>query len=166
MDVLYPAGTAESGLEQLRKFSALLREQSAARALFENPTVAADRRKELLNKIGDALPLDAQIRNFLGLLIERNRLDIIDEVIEVYETLLDEKQGVVRARVTSAHALDPKQQSEVAAKLQSLTGKKVRIEVSVDPSLIGGLVAQVGSTIYDGSIRQQLETFKTSLTEG
>jgi F-type H+-transporting ATPase subunit delta len=166
MDVLYPAGAAERGLEQLKRFSALLQEQAAARSLFENPTVAAERRKELMNKIGDALPLDARIRNFLGLLIEWNRLEILDDVIEVYETLLDEKQGVVRARVTSAHALDSKQQSEVATRLESLTKKKVRVEVSVDPSLIGGLMAQVGSTIYDGSIRQQLQTFKTRLTEG
>ena len=89
-------------------------------------------------------------------LIERNRLDMLGEIISTYESLLDEKVGVVRARVTSALELNSAQQSDVAAKLQALTGKKVRMQVAVDPALIGGFVAQVGSTIYDGSIRQQL----------
>ena len=62
-----------------------------------------------------------------------------------------------------ARALDAAQQQELAGKLEQLTGKQVRMEVAVDPSLIGGVVAQVGSTIYDGSVRQQLQAFKTRL---
>ena len=164
MDVLYPA-KAEAGLEQLRSFSSVLSGHDDARLVFENPTVSNEHRKDLLKKIGDALALDPPIRNFLGLLIERDRLDLMGEVIAAYETFLDEKLGVVRAHVTSALELDATQQSEIASKLQALTGKKVRMEVSVDPELIGGLVAQVGSTIYDGSIRQQLQSFKNSLTQ-
>jgi F-type H+-transporting ATPase subunit delta len=67
--------------------------------------------------------------------------------------------------VTSASALDSSQQRELAARLANLTGKQVRMDLSVDPSLIGGVVAQVGSTIYDGSIRQQLQTFKHRLIQ-
>lgn len=164
LDVLYP-NRAEMGREQLIKFASVLSQQSDARLVLENPTVSPERRKELLNKIGDALMLDTPIRNFLGLLVERNRLDLTDEIVSTYESLLDEKLGVVKARITSALELDSRQREEVAARLQTLTGKKVRMEVSVDPSLIGGLVAQVGSTIYDGSIRQQLQTFRNSLTQ-
>jgi len=164
MDVLYPE-KAESGLRQLRQFAAILSEQPDARAVFENPTISADGRKGLLNKIGDAVAFDKVIRNFLNLLVERNRLALITEIIAAYEKLLDEKQGVVRALVTSAKPLDAAQQSAVATKLQVLTGKQVRVELSVDPSLIGGLVAQVGSTVYDGSIRQQLNAFKNRLIQ-
>lgn len=164
LDVLYPT-RAEKGREQLLQFSSLLEEQRDARRILENPTVSTEKRKELLNKIGDVLTLDPPIRNFLGLLIERNRLDVLAEIVSTYEALLDDKLGVVRARVTSALELDSQQRDQVIAKLQALTGKKVRMEVSVDPSLIGGLVAQVGSTIYDGSIRQQLQTFRNSLTQ-
>ena len=164
LDVLYPA-RAEMGREQLMKFAAVLTQQAEGRLVLENPTVSTEKRKELLNKIGDALALDVPIRNFLGLLVERNRLDLLDEIVSTYETLLDEKLGVIRARVTSALELDSSQQAEVAARLQALTGKKVRMEVLVDPSLIGGLVAQVGSTIYDGSIRQRLQAFRNNLTQ-
>jgi len=164
LDVLYPA-KAEMGLDQLRSFSSMLREQSDAKLVFENPTVSTENRKDLLTKVGDALNLDSSIRNFLGLLIDRNRLDLLGEITSTYETLLDEKLGVVRAHVTSALELDSAQQGQVTAKLQALTGKKVRMQVSVDPALIGGLVAQVGSTIYDGSIRNQLQMFRSSLTQ-
>jgi len=90
---------------------------------------------------------------------------LLEEIVATYDTLLDEKLGFVKARVTTALELDTNQREHVSARLHALTGKKVRMEMVVDPSLIGGLVAQVGSTIYDGSIRQQLETFKNSLTQ-
>jgi F-type H+-transporting ATPase subunit delta len=67
--------------------------------------------------------------------------------------------------VRAARPLDPAQQEELASKLQAVTGKKVRMEIAVDPSLIGGMVAQVGTTIYDGSLRQQLQTIKHRLIE-
>ena len=164
LDVLYPA-KAEVGREQLLKFSSLLSQQAEARVLLENPTVSVERRKELLARVGDALALEPPIRNFLSLLVERNRLELMDEIVQTYESLLDEKLGVVRARITSAQDLDTKQRDEVVSRLQALTGKKVRMEVFVDPSLIGGLVAQVGSTIYDGSIRQRLQSFRDNLTQ-
>jgi F-type H+-transporting ATPase subunit delta len=162
LDVLFPDG-AELGLEQLMKFSSLLNSQPEMRQLFENPTIASDRRKGVFNGIADALAYDGRVRNFLNLLIERNRLDLLSAVIRAYQSLLDEKLGLVRAHVTSASPLDSAQQRGLAAKLESVTGKKVRVELSVDPALLGGIVAQVGSTIYDGSIRQQLQTFKQRL---
>jgi F-type H+-transporting ATPase subunit delta len=162
LDVLYPAG-AETGLEQLLKFSALLSAQPQLRQLLENPTIAADRRKAVFGQIANALAFDSMVRNFLGLLIERNRLDLLDDVVSAYRKLLDEKLGLVRARVTSATPLDSVQQRALTETLENVTGKQVRVELAVDPALIGGVVAQVGSTIYDGSIRQQLQAFKHRL---
>src|SRR5262245_47771543 len=99
MNVLYPK-RAELGLEQLQKFSGLLSEQPAGRRIFENPTISADRRKALLKEIGNALVFDPTIRNFLNLLIERNRIALMDQIVTTYQTLLDDKLGVIRARVT------------------------------------------------------------------
>ena len=164
LDVLYPA-KAEVGREQLSRFASVLSKEPDTRLLLENPTVPADRRKDLVSKIADSFTLDSHIRNFLALLVDRNRLDLIDEIVTTYGSLLDDKLGVVRARVTTALELDSKQRDEVVARLQEVTGKKVRMEVFVDPSLIGGLVAQVGSTIYDGSIRHQLQSFRNNLTQ-
>ena len=76
---------------------------------------------------------------------------------------MDKRLGIVRARVTAAGTLDPTQQRALASTLQELTGQQVRMEVTIDASLIGGVVAQVGSTVYDGSVRQKLQAFKSRL---
>jgi F-type H+-transporting ATPase subunit delta len=164
LDVLYPAN-AEVGREQLMKLSSLLSSQAQMRQLFENPTIAAERRKEVFKGIADSLSYETHVRNFLNLLIERNRLDLLDDIIGAYQKLLDEKLGIVRAHVTSASPLDSDQQRDIAASLEKATGKHVLIDLSVDPALIGGVVARVGSTIYDGSIRQQLQVFKQRLIQ-
>jgi F-type H+-transporting ATPase subunit delta len=164
LEVLYP-DKAELGLEQLRSFRALLSDQPEARRLFENPTVSGGRRQALLKEISAALAFDIRVANFLNVLADRNRLGLLDEIIDAYQKILDEKFGIVRAFVTTAHPLDAAQRGELARRLEGVTGKQVRMEMSVDPSLIGGVVARVGSTIYDGSVRGQLEAFKTSLIE-
>jgi len=164
LDVLYPK-SAELGLEQLLRFSSLLSSQAQMRQLFENPTIAADRRKAVFRGIADSLSYDTYVRNFLNLLIERNRLDLLSDIVTAYQKLLDEKLGIVRAKITSAGPLDAAQQKSIASKLEQVTGKQVRVELSVDPTLIGGIVARVGSTIYDGSIRQQLQVFKQRLIQ-
>src|SRR2546426_11189467 len=164
MDVLYPE-KAESGIQQLQDFLSLLNDQPDARRFLENPTMAGDRRKRMLKEICDALSLDRRVANFIGILADRARLPILEEIIQAYQKLLDERLGIVRARVTSAYLLDHSEQQRLAARLEQATGKQIRMEVTVDPSLIGGVVAQVGSTIYDGSVRQQLEAFKTRLVE-
>jgi F-type H+-transporting ATPase subunit delta len=164
MDVLYP-DKAQAGLQQLQDFLSLLNDQPEARRFLENPTIAGDRRKRMLKEIFDALSLDRRVANFIGILADRDRLPILEEIIQAYQKLLDERMGILRARVTSAYTLDAAQQRELAARLEQVTGKQIRMEVAVDPSLIGGMVAQVGSTIYDGSVRQQLQAFKSRFVE-
>jgi F-type H+-transporting ATPase subunit delta len=103
------------------------------------------------------------VANFINILADRNRLPILDEIIKEYRRLMDKRLGIVRARVTTARTLDSVQRQELLQRLELVTGKQVRMEVAIDPSLIGGVVAQVGSTIYDGSVRQQLHAFKTRI---
>ena len=164
MDVLYPE-KAEAGIQQLQDFLSLLNDQPDARRFLENPTMAGDRRKRMLKEIFDALSLDRRVANFIGILADRARLPILEEIVQAYQKLLDERLGILRARVTSAYSLDAAQQRELAARLAQVTGKQIRMEVAVDPSLIGGMVAQVGTTIFDGSVRQQLQAFKSRLIE-
>ncbi|HYR43167.1 MAG TPA: ATP synthase F1 subunit delta [Terriglobia bacterium] len=164
MDVLYPE-KAEAGRQQLQEFLALLNNQPDARRFLENPTTAVDRRKRLLKEIFDALSLDRRVANFIGILVDRDRLPILEKIIEAYQKLLDDRLGILRARVTAAYSLNTSEQRELMARLERATGKQVRMEVAVDPSLIGGVIAQVGSTIYDGSVRHQLQAFKSRVVE-
>jgi F-type H+-transporting ATPase subunit delta len=162
MDVLYPE-KAEAGLNQLQSFASLLAEQPEARIFLENPTMAGERRNRLLKEISDALSFDRRVSNFINILAERNRLPLFEDVIQEYQRLLDDRLGIVRARVTAARSLDALEHRELESKLEQITGKQVRMEIAIDPSLIGGVIAQVGSTIYDGSVRQQLQAFKSRL---
>jgi F-type H+-transporting ATPase subunit delta len=164
IDVLYPA-KGEVGLQQLLSFAALLKEQPEARIFLENPTMAGERRHRMLKEISGSLGFDRQVSNFIQILADHHRLPVLEEVIGEYQRLLDERMGIVRARVTAASSLDAAQRQQLTDRLEQVTGKQVRMEVDVDPSLIGGVVAQVGSTIYDGSVRQQLKAFKSRLVE-
>ena len=164
MDVLYP-DNAEAGLEQLESFATLLKEQPGARRLLENPTMAGDRRTKLLKEIAAALGFEKRVTNFVGILVDKGRLELLEKIIDAYQRLLDDRLGIVRALVTAARPLEATQQTELEMKLMERTGKKIRMQIAVDPSLIGGVVAQVGSTIYDGSVRTQLQAFKNRLVE-
>jgi len=164
LDVLYPSN-AQAGYDQLERLNTVLVEHPDARRLLENPTVPVERRKALVKEITGALGSIPQVRNFIDILIDRNRLDLLDEIVSTYQKYLDQKLGVVRASVTAAVPLDESQRSILMTQLQKATGKQVRMEVSVDPNLLGGVVARVDSTIYDGSLRQQLESFKEKLVQ-
>ena len=162
MDVLYP-NDAEAGLQQLDSLVTILASHPEATQILENPTVSTERRQALLASIAEASGFAAPVRRFLDLLVARNRMDLLDDVVVAYRKFLDQKLGVVQARVTSATPLDDAEQSALRVKLETATGLKVRMDIAVDPALIGGVVAQVGSTIYDGSLRQQLKTFRERL---
>lgn len=162
IDALHPEKT-ELGLQQLQQFAALLTNQPDSRRFLENPAMAGERRARILKEIASAYGFDQRVANFINILAARNRLPILEEIIEEYQRLMDKRLGIVRARVTSARPMDAAQQQEVARKLEQITGKQVRMEVATDPALIGGVVAQLGSTIYDGSVRRQLQAFKARL---
>jgi len=162
IEVLSP-DHVEMGFQQLQRFASLFVEQPDSRRFLENPSMAGERRNRLLNEITKAFGFDRRVANFIGILAERNRFPMLEEIIVEYQRLMDKQLGVVRARVTTARPLDKTQQEELGRKLERITGKQVRMEVTIDPALIGGVVAQVGSTIYDGSVRQQLQAVKGRL---
>jgi F-type H+-transporting ATPase subunit delta len=164
IDVLYPE-KAEEGFYQLQSLLSLLNEQPDGRKFLQNPSMAGERRNRLLKEIADALGFDRLVANFVNILTDRNRLPLLEEIIDEYQQLMDDRLGIARAQVTAARSLDPAQQRELIDKLEEITGKQIRMEVAIDPSLIGGVIAQVGSTVYDGSVRQQLQAFKSRLIE-
>ena len=164
LDVLYPKN-AEAGYDQLNHFNTVLSQQPEARRLLENPTVAVERRKALVKEITTIMGTLPEIRNFIDILIDRNRLELLSEIIGTYQKYLDQKLGIVRATVTAATDLDDTQRKALVSQLQQVTGKQVRMDVSVDPDLLGGIVARVDTTIYDGSLRQQLQSFREKLVQ-
>ena len=113
---------------------------------------------ELLPRLGDVLPVTGRL---LALLADRDRLSLLAEILDVYRDRLMELRGVVRACVTTASELPPERLAAIAATLESATGKQVEVETGVDAALLGGMVTQIGSTVYDGSIAGHLARLRS-----
>ena len=134
-------------------------------ALF-NPAISFSERKEVWQEVVKHLGVDEIMNNFLLLLADSNRLGIIEDIHAAYKEFLDELEGIKRAVVRSVTALDQATIAALTSQLEARTGNKIILEVKEDPSLIGGLIAQVGDLVLDGSIKGELARLKDSLTRG
>jgi F-type H+-transporting ATPase subunit delta len=153
-----PSGMdAAQAVQQLRSFEALLAGSVDLQNALASPAVAPGRKRAVVRKLADQLGLAKIARNFLLVLTDHRRIGALAQVIDCFEVQLDERLGFVRAELRSAVTLDERQQAGLSEELSRLTGKKVRARFRVEPQLIGGLVARIGSTVYDGSVRGQLD---------
>ncbi len=155
--------TGRSGMDaaqaagELRSFEAALAGSVELRLALTSPAVAPGRKRAVVGLIADKLGLSRIVRNFLVVLTDHRRLAALEQMIDAFEIRIDERLGFVRAECQSAQEMDERQKAALSEQLSRLTGKKVRARFSVAPELIGGAVARIGSTVYDGSVRGQLE---------
>jgi F-type H+-transporting ATPase subunit delta len=133
--------------------------------VLQNPAYDREQRKAVVGKLAEAMKLDAEPSNLLFLLGERNRLAYVPAIATAFGELADEALGRLRAKVTSAVPLDDDAVRAIAEKLSAFTKKQVLVERAVDPAIIGGVVTQVGSQVYDGSLRTQLEDLRQTLKQ-
>jgi F-type H+-transporting ATPase subunit delta len=163
--VLNPASTLDpkQAAAELDAFQQMVAGDSELRNILLSPAVPAPRKRAVVAKFAEMMPLSRVVRNFFYILIDRRRINLLDEVVEAYKVILDERLGVVRAEVRSARPLNPQQQSALQAELSQISGKQVRCKYAVDEGLLGGVVAKIGSTVYDGSVRAQLNALRLRL---
>jgi F-type H+-transporting ATPase subunit delta len=122
-------------------------------------------RQSLMEAVADKMSLSAPVKKLLVLLAESRKLDLVSDLAIAYRERLLAHQNIVRAEVTSAVALSPENTQALAASLGKVTGKQVELSVSIDPELLGGVIAKIGSTVYDGSVRTQLSRMRQQLVE-
>lgn len=122
-------------------------------------------RKAVAASVADKLALVTPVKKLVALLAEQRKLNLLPNLLAAYGERLLSHQNVVRAEVTSAAALTPEKTAALEASLGRATGKKVELSVAVDPELLGGVVARIGSTVYDGSVRTQLTKMRQQLVE-
>lgn len=120
-------------------------------------------RQSLISAIADRLDVTPQVKKLLLMLTERRRLALVPDLAEAYRERLLEHMNIVRGEVATAAPLSPEKTQALQDRLSQATGKNVELSVRVDPSLIGGVVARIGSTVYDGSVRTQLRKMKEQL---
>jgi F-type H+-transporting ATPase subunit delta len=154
------AGAAQ---QQMRDFAETLAASSELREFLLNPSVPMAQKLKVLDAIAARLKMFPQMRNFLAVILEHQRLDDLSEILIEYCEIADEHAGATEASITSAHALNPQDRAQLEAQVAKLAGARVRASYSEDPALLGGAVVQIGSTIYDGSVRGQLQQLKQRL---
>jgi F-type H+-transporting ATPase subunit delta len=163
---LLEASQSDSDLERVERelsaFVALTASHQNLAMSFVNPGIPLSRKRALMMALlpwlGEILPVT---RRLLVLLANRDRLSILGEIANVYRDRLMDLRGVVRARVTTASELSSERLAVIAAALQSATGKQVKLETKVDAALLGGMMTQIGSTVYDGSIAGHLDRLRS-----
>ena len=151
-------------LRELRGFEEVLGASAELRTALTSPAVPPGRKRAVVGAIGAKLGVSRVARNFLFVLTDHRRIAMLTEVLEAFDLLSDERLGFTRAEISSARELEQRQRDSVSHELERLTGKKVRMRFAVDRGLLGGLVARIGSTVYDGSVRGQLQALGKRLT--
>jgi F-type H+-transporting ATPase subunit delta len=135
------------------------------RRALTSPAVPRSARVAVVSAVATQAGAETTVARLLAMLADRGRLELLPDLLEVYRERLLKHRNVVRASVTTAAPLGAENLRGIESRLGGLTRKQVQLSTSVDPSLIGGLVARVGSTVYDGSIRTQLQKMKQGLVE-
>jgi F-type H+-transporting ATPase subunit delta len=151
--------------EELAAFAGLLGQYPELKIALFNPAVPAPRKRAAVERLVATAKIEGVLAKLLVLLAERDRLTLLPDISAAYDDRLLEHQKVVRAEVTTAAPLPPERTDAIEKSLAAITGSRVRLSAKVEPSMIGGLVARVGGTVYDASVATQLERMKRRLTE-
>jgi len=166
VDVVTAPGSkvdSERVLRELRAVESLMGESAVLKTALASPAVAPSRKRAVMRRLLDPMNVDEKVRNFVYVVIDHRRGGDFSSIVDAFELLLDERMGLVTADIRSARDLTQVQQLAIEAQVSRLAGKKAKLKFSTDPALLAGVVARVGSTVYDGSVRGQLERLRTKL---
>jgi len=162
-DVLLERGEAREVQEELTAWERLFQSNENLREVFRNPTIALDQKRAVLNKLIERARPRPTTVNFLKVLLQNQRLTDLDAINRKLAEVLDVRAGLLAATVTTARSVPADAQQKLHVTLSTLTGSKVRVDFATDPELIGGLVTRIGSTVYDGSVRNHLQQIKEKM---
>ena len=152
-------------LRELEAFTAVYRENAELREVFDTPAVPLDRKLKVVEAIAARLATAPVTANFFRVLVTNYRLALLAEIRVAFHRISNERMGVVEVKVVSAGGLTETEQQAMRARFSELTGRQVEFDFHLDQKLLGGIVAQIGSTVYDGSVRGQLDRIRQRLTE-
>ena len=162
-DVAIERGEALAVQEELLEWAGMISSNALLEEAFSNPTVPYEQKRRLLQELIARTKVRPTTANFLQVLLRNQRLGEIREVNRWFGQMLDERSGIVAAEITTARPVAQESMDALRKKLASVSGKKVRLKFATDEDLIGGMVARIGSTVYDGSVRNQLREMELKL---
>jgi len=160
------AGTLNDARRELADLAKLFADHKPLRDALLTPRFRASERKAVLRALSTRAGLSQTVAHFLQFLIDQRRLVHFASIQEEFERLANEASGLVTAHVRAASELDERKQDRLRRALSQRTGREVRLDIQIDPSLVGGAIATVGDMVFDGSVRTQLGRLRSTLTKG
>jgi F-type H+-transporting ATPase subunit delta len=169
-EALADAAVARGQVEQIdsdvRAFVEVMRDSGELYALFASPIVSQRDKSQVLDAIINRTRPNHMTANLLRTMLSHYRLHYLGEMYEQFRRIINERAGVVIAEVTTAQPIGQAEQASLSRRLEEMTGKQVQFQFNTDPELIGGVVTRIGSVVYDGSVRTQLQEIKQQLKQG
>lgn len=162
-DIVAKSGETEVVKSELQTWEDLMRSSGELRNAFGSPAIGQSNKEKVLESLLEKAKPTKTTSNFLRILLRNHRLTELTRINEKFAAVLEERSGVISAEVTSARPLSDSQKADFQANLANLTGKQVNMNFEIDEQIIGGVIARVGSTVYDSSVRTQLENLKSEL---
>jgi F-type H+-transporting ATPase subunit delta len=148
---------------QFASFVDAYNESPELRHFLLSPAIARDVKQGVLEKLATKMDLSETVRNFIYVLVDHRRTEDLSDIRDAFEAELNEREGIVEAQVTSARELSAAEKREMIGALERMTQRRVEARFGSDAALVGGAVVQIGSTIYDGSVREQLSRLRQTL---
>ena len=162
-DVVLKSGETDRVKSELKVWEQLLASSTDLQRAFGNPSIAHAKKERVLEGLISKTNPSKTTGNFLRVLVRNGRLSVLSQIVTRFDSVLEERSGSTSAEVTSARELSEAQRNELKTNLEKLTGKQIKLAFAVDPDLIGGVVTRIGSTVYDGSVKTQLENLKEEM---
>ena len=163
-DIALAQGAAVPVTQQLGDFTAAYASSTELRNTLASPAVSKAEKRGVAERISARLGAGKIVRNFLFVVIDHQRTQLLPEIFESFQNVVRERQGVAEAEIFSPTALNEAQKKEMTQALERLTGKRVEAKFSLDARLLGGAMVRVGDTIYDGSLRKRLNALREMLS--
>lgn len=162
-DVAVERKSADVFRRDLVSFAEAYASSADLREFLHTPAVSREAKHAVIDKLAARLGLSEGVRNFIYILTDNRRVAALPEITAAFEAELNAREGIAEAAVTSARELSAAERKEIVAALERKTGKRIQAQFALDAALLGGAVVQIGSTIYDGSIREQLNRLRAQL---
>lgn len=162
-DVAQEQKAAAAITKQLSEFAAAYRSSAELRNFLASPAVTSAEKQGVIEKIISRMGASKTLRNFLFVVVDKQRTHLLPEIVDAFQKVMRERQGIAEAEIVSAVELSEAQKKNFSQTLERLTGKKVEAQFSLEPGLLGGAVVRIGSTVYDGSVRNRLNELRARL---
>lgn len=165
-DVVEKTGEAQTVQTELNQWETMMKDSSDLLALFRNPAIPYEQKSKVIESLIARTSPSNTAANFLRVLLKNQRLSNLSAINRVFADVLGERSNAVSAFITTAHELSAEQKNNLQDSLNNKTGRQVSLQTAVDSEIIGGMITRIGSTVYDSSVKTQLEDLKNQLIKG